>query len=303
MEDLDFTETSPSQPSAPPAAGPQPSVVQPSQSPIYDAAAARAFFESAGTAESVAAGKEFFAEHQQRGFFSAADRMYLLVEGTVALSVGGKSLDTLKAGEIFGELATITNSKRSATATAKTACRVISLDGGQFEKAIQKSPEFVLILMSVMIDRLRLRLARLAMMKALPDKPGDERRVFDDAMLDEIAGALGNPRPLRFTAGQTIINAGESGVYMYLPREGYVTILVDGKTLERIGPGGVFGETALVDHRAARTANAIAETNCALMTVNRKQFLDLVQENSAIGLSLLKVLGQRLQAAMGQSAK
>ena len=100
MEDLDFT--------------------QPSQSPIYDPAAATAFFKSAGTVENVAAGKEFFAEHQQRGFFSAADRMYLLLEGAVVLSAGGKSLDTVHPGEIFGEMATITNSKRSATATPAT---------------------------------------------------------------------------------------------------------------------------------------------------------------------------------------
>ncbi len=178
METLDFTK--------------------PSQSPIYDPAAAAAFFEAAGVAESVAPGTTFFVERQQRGFFSADDRMYLLLEGAVVLSVGGKSIDTVKAGEIFGEMATITNSPRSATATAKTACRVIALDGGQFQKAIQQNPGFALMLMSIMIDRLRLTLARLTMMKALPDNvAGDERRVFDDETLDEIARELGNPELLR----------------------------------------------------------------------------------------------------------
>ena len=290
MEDLDFTQASPS-------------VAQPSQSPIYDPAAATAFFKSAGSVESVAAGETFFKEQQQRGFFSAADRMYLLLEGSVALSAGGRSIDTVKPGEIFGEMATITQSKRSATATAKTACRVIALDSDQFQKAIQKAPGFVLMLMSIMIDRLRLTLARLAMKKALPaTAAGDERRVFDDATLDEVAGNLGNPRLMKFTAGQTIINAGESGVLMYVPREGRVAITADGRTLERVGPGGVFGEMALVDS-AKRAANAVAETDCALMAVNRKQFLELVQTNPAFGLLLLKVLGQRLQAATATSAK
>ena len=290
MEDLDFTQASQS-------------LNKPSQSPVYDPAAATAFFKSAGTVESVAAGATFFKEQQQRGFFSAADRMYSLLEGAVVLSAGGRSIDTVNPGEIFGEMATITNSKRSATATAKTACRVIALDSGQFQKAIQKAPGFVLMLMSIMIDRLRLTLARLSMKKALPAQAaGDERRVFDDATLDEIAGNLGNPRLLKFTAGQTIINAGESGVLMYLPREGRVAITADGRTLERVGPGGVFGEMALVD-RATRAANAVAETNCALMAVNRNQFLELVQTNPAFGLSLLKVLGQRLQAATATSAK
>ena len=276
MEDLDFT--------------------QPSESPVYDPVAAKKFFECAGNVETAEAGKVFFAERQGGRFFASDDRMYFLLGGSVGLTVAGKSIDTVKPGEIFGELATILGSKRSATATAKTGCQVITVDRKQFQKAIIKNPGFALMLMSIMIDRLRLRLARLTMLKALPDKlASGERRVFDDSTLKEIASNLGNPRLLKFTAGQKIINAGETGVLMYLPREGRVAITAEGKTLEQVGPGGVFGEMALVD-RAARVANAVAATDCSLLAVNRKQFLDLVQNNPAFGLSLLTVLGQRLQA-------
>ena len=276
---------------------------KPSQSPIYDAAAAIAFFKAAGTPEDVTAGKTFFVERQQRGFFSAKDRMYVLLDGAVALSVGGKSIDTVKPGEIFGEMATSANSQRSATATAKSACRVIALDSDQFQEAIEKTPGFALMLMSIMIDRLRLTQARLTIKKALPDNSaGDERRVFDDETLAELANELGDPALLNFTAGQTIINAGEAGVLMYLPRNGRVAITANSRTLEHVGVGGVFGEMTLVD-RAARAATAVAETDCALMAVNRKQFLELVQTNPAFGLSLLKLLGQRLQAATVRLAK
>ena len=280
MEDLDFT--------------------QPSESPVYDPVAAVKFFKAAGKAETIEAGKTFFVERQGGGFFGAADRMYLLLEGAVVLTLGGKSLDTVKPGEIFGDLATITASKRSTTATAKTACKVIALDAKQFQQAIEQTPGFAVMLMSIMIDRIRLRLARLTMMKAIPDTlAASERRVFDESTLNEIARKLGNPRSLKFAAGQTIINAGEKGVLCYLVREGRVAITAAGKKIERLGVGGVFGEMALVD-RSTRAANAVAETDCALMAVNRKQFLDLVQDNPAFGLSLLKLLGQRLQAVTVQ---
>ena len=283
MEDLDFT--------------------QPSQSPIYDPAAATAFFEKAGAAENFAAGTTFFVERQRRGFFSAADRMYLLLEGAVVLSNGGKPIDTVNPGEIFGEMATITNSPRSATATAKSACRVIALDGDQFQKAIQKTPRFALMLMSIMIDRLRLTLARLTILKALPDNVArDERRVFDDKTLDEIASRLGNPALVRYMPGTPIIKAGEAGVLMYLPREGRVAITSDGRTLERVGVGGVFGEMALVN-QAPRAANAVAETECALLAVNRNQLRQLVQSNPEFGMSLLKLVATRLQAVTIQSSK
>jgi CRP-like cAMP-binding protein len=276
---------------------------KPSQSPVYDPAAATAFFEKAGAAESVAAGKVFFTERQRRGFFTADDHMFLLLEGTVALSVGGKSIDTVHPGEIFGEMATITNSPRSATATAKSACRVIALDGSQFQKGIQKTPAFALMLMSIMIDRLRLTLARLTMQKALPEQAAaDERRVFDEKTLDEIMARLGNPALMRYVKGQTIVNAGEPGVLMYLVREGRVAIVAKDRMLERVGVGGVFGEMALVS-RTTRAASAVAETECALIAVNRSQLRQLVQANPDFGLSLLKLVAKRLQAVTIQTAK
>src|SRR3954462_8644154 len=103
MEDLDFT--------------------QPSESPVYDPVAATKFFKAAGTPQDVPAGHVFFFENEARGLFSAAVRMYFMLQGAVGLSLGGKSLDTVKPGEIFGELANITAAKRSATATAKTDCK------------------------------------------------------------------------------------------------------------------------------------------------------------------------------------
>ena len=277
--------------------------IKPSHSPLYDPAAATAFFEAAGAVENVAPGTEFFVERQPRGFFSTDDRMYLLLEGAVAISIGRRSIDTVKTGEIFGEMATITDSPRSATATAKTACRVIALNGGQFQKAIEKTPGVALMLMSIMIDRLRLTLARLTMIKALPDNAaGDERRVFDNDTLDGIARELGDPPLAIFAKGKTIISAGEAGMLMYLLREGSVAITAGGRLLERVGVGGVFGEMALVD-RARRVATAVAETECAFLAVNRQQFLELVQTKPAFGLSLLRVLGQRLRDATSQTAK
>ena len=81
MEDLDFTK--------------------PSQSPIYDPATALAFFESAGTSESVAQGERFFVEQQKhRSLFHKDARMYLLVEGEVTLVIGKTLIDTIRPGEI-----------------------------------------------------------------------------------------------------------------------------------------------------------------------------------------------------------
>ncbi len=304
MESLDFTSPpQPPEPPQPPAAETRPVAPKPPPVATYDPAAATAFFSESGVAENVPAGKVFFREREQRGFFSGDDRMYLLLDGAVAITVDGKSIDTVNPGEIFGEMTSLTNARRSATATARTDGRVIALDGGQFRKAIQRNPEFVLTLMSVMVNRFRLTLARLAIKKAAPDPAAsDERPVFDAQTLKRISASLDDPEPLRYSAKQTIITPGEPGLFMYFPREGRVAIQSQDRTLQRVGVGSVFGEMALIDS-AARSAKVVAETDCVLLAVNRAQFLQLVQSNPEVGLSLLRLMAQRLQAATTQSSR
>jgi CRP/FNR family transcriptional regulator, cyclic AMP receptor protein len=112
---------------------------------IYDPVVALTFFKSAGTEEKVARGKRFFAENDKTGgLFSKGAKMYFLADGEVDLTVGKKSIGTIGKGQVFGEMASISQSPRSATATAKTDCSVISLDDKQFQKAIAQAPEFAL---------------------------------------------------------------------------------------------------------------------------------------------------------------
>src|SRR6185295_8444676 len=131
-DDLDF-----SAPAGPPkpAAPPKPA----SQAPLYIPAVARAFFESAGKEETVEAGTVFFSENEKASrLFLKRDKMYLLLEGRVALVVKGRPIGEAKIGEIFGEMAAISDSPRSATAVAQTECRVLTLDDKGFAAALQK---------------------------------------------------------------------------------------------------------------------------------------------------------------------
>jgi CRP/FNR family transcriptional regulator, cyclic AMP receptor protein len=268
MEDLDFT--------------------RPARHEIYDPEVARSCFESLSKAQSVAQGERFFAEGE------ASEHMYLLLEGEVGLLRGKRSIDVVKPGEIFGEMAAITQQPRSASAIAKSACRVIALDAKQFQRAIQKTPQFVLMLMSIMINRLRLADA-MAGTRNLPDWGAkDDTRMFDDALMHELLDALPERPPQRFTAGQTIMKEGESGIFMYVVLRGHVEVSIKSKVVERVGPGGVFGEMALVD-QSPRAASAITDGNCSLLAINRNDLLALVEAKPAFAVSLLKAVAERLR--------
>ena len=262
---------------------------RPAKSEIYDAALARRCFEVLGSMQSIAQGQPFFAAGE------ASERMYLLLEGEVSLIRERKLLDVVKPGEVFGEMAAITRQPRSATAIARSACRAVYLDARQFQQAIQRTPEFALMLMSILINRLRLTDALARMTRSIPDwKGGRESHLFDAQTVRDFAAALPERPPLRVLAEHVIFAEGDSAVFMYIVLSGRVAISIRSKVVEMVGPGGVFGEMALVD-QSARAATAKAETACSLLAINRGDFLALVRGKPAFGVSLLQALAERLR--------
>jgi CRP/FNR family transcriptional regulator, cyclic AMP receptor protein len=81
--------------------------------------------------------------------------MFVVLEGEVALTIGQNVVETLGAGEPFGEMALIDQAPRVATATAKTACKLAVIPEKRFLFMVQTAPHFALQIMKVMADRLR----------------------------------------------------------------------------------------------------------------------------------------------------
>src|SRR3954463_3439510 len=292
MDDLDFSQPA-KKPAAPakPAAAPQPAV----PAPAYNPAIARDFFATAGKEEQVAAGTKLFTENEKASrILLKRDKMYLLLEGQVGLTAKGKPVGSVKVGEIFGEMAAISESPRSATAVAHTDCRVLSVDDKQLNAGLQSKPEFALMLMSIMINRLRGMISRLLGTPAAAADAAKETRVFDKAMLATLARGLGEQGTVRYERGKVIMVQGQAGAFMYVGLEGRVAITLRGPVVERVGPGGVFGEMALVD-QGARTANANAEADCVLLAINRQIFLNLVKADPTFGVSLLTAIAERVR--------
>jgi len=99
---------------------------------------------------------------------------------------------------------------------------------------------------------------------------------------------------LAFNAGETIFAEGDAGDRMYVIVEGEVNLMVHGLLLESLGPGGVFGEMALLGHEP-RTATVSAYTNCKLAPIDARRFLFLVQETPYFALQMMRVMSDRLR--------
>ena len=96
-------------------------------------------------------------------------------------------------------------------------------------------------------------------------------------------------------AGATIFKEGDTGGQtMFVVIEGSVDLLVRDKLVEQLGPGGVFGEMALLDD-VPRSATAIAKTDCRLVEINERRFRFLVQQTPHFALQMMRVIADRLR--------
>ena len=90
-----------------------------------------------------------------------------------------------------------------------------------------------------------------------------------------------------------------------LIRRGEVRIMLplsDGRShhLVTFGRGGFFGEMAFLD-RLARSADAIAFTDCDLYVLSRERFDTLVQNHKMLGLNLMEGVARMLAARLRQA--
>jgi CRP-like cAMP-binding protein len=104
---------------------------------------------SASEVVAVPAGRELFREGD------AADVMYVLMDGMADILVGGVQVELATPGTLFGEMALVDGSRRSATVVCRTPCRLVVLDKNQFDRLVSELPAFGRRVMSLMAERLR----------------------------------------------------------------------------------------------------------------------------------------------------
>jgi CRP-like cAMP-binding protein len=102
-------------------------------------------------------------------------------------------------------------------------------------------------------------------------------------------------------AGTTIFSKGDAGTALFAIARGSVKISAPARAgreavFNILKDGEIFGEIALLDGYP-RTADAIAMTDCELMTIQRRDFLHLVDRDPKVAIKLIELLCARLRFA------
>jgi CRP-like cAMP-binding protein len=106
-------------------------------------------FKDEENTEDFSAGQTIFKEGEP------GELMYVIQEGEVDIVVGDQFIETVGPGGALGEMALLDASARSATAIAKTDCKLVPLDARRFQIHVHHTPYFAIQVMRVMADRLR----------------------------------------------------------------------------------------------------------------------------------------------------
>lgn len=128
--------------------------------------------------------------------------------------------------------------------------------------------------------------ARVALLRAIP-----MFAPLSQATLERLARAL---TPVTAPAGASVIRQGDAGDRFYVVESGEVEFSIDGRVVSRGGPGGSFGEIALL-RDIPRTATATAVGEVRLLALEREPFLEAVTGHASSRRAADDLVAARLQ--------
>jgi CRP-like cAMP-binding protein len=116
---------------------------------------------------------------------------------------------------------------------------------------------------------------------------------LDDKDLESLAAEFSERR---FAAGSKVAMEGESGLMFFVVESGELQVEVHGQAVSTIGPGGSFGEIALIDRRP-RTATVTAITDVRAFGLPVFVFRPYVEARPQVAWKLLEAMADRVVTA------
>lgn len=187
-----------------------------------------------------------------------ATSMYWLAHGTLVVARDGTELGELHTGALFGEIALVGGTKRTARVTAREDCWVLEIPARAVETAATKHPKLAEVLAHHARARLLANLTRTSeLFRALTD---DDR----DALLAKFSTQL-------VPAGTTFITEGERNEHLWVVVSGRCQVQSAGAAIADLGPGAAVGEISLVSGVVA-VASVTAVEPAVLLRLAKADF-------------------------------
>jgi CRP/FNR family transcriptional regulator, cyclic AMP receptor protein len=107
---------------------------------------------------------------------------------------------------------------------------------------------------------------------------------------------------VKVDTGKILVNEGATGTEFFVVIDGKASVSKRGQKVAELGPGGFFGELALLD-KAPRNATVTAETPMELVVLGQREFAGLIDDVPEFAHKLLAGLARRLRQADSQTVQ
>ena len=103
----------------------------------------------------------------------------------------------------------------------------------------------------------------------------------------------------KYRGGETVFAEHSTGDEVYIIKKGKVCIELGLKgkpntaTIQKLSVGQIFGELVLVDRRS-RSATAMCENDCEIITISRDKLDKLFEQDGRLGYTVMRNLAQLL---------
>jgi CRP-like cAMP-binding protein len=122
--------------------------------------------------------------------------------------------------------------------------------------------------------------------------------LFADLTKKDLAAVAAMCRPESFDEGDAIVLQGDTSGRFYVLLEGTARVSVHGEPISDIGPGGSFGEIAVID-RGPRSASVHALSSVRASSLAAITLRPLLKEHPELSYKLLLKVCEQLRRAEG----
>jgi len=212
----------------------------------------------------------------------------IIASGHVDIDKGGTHLAKIGPGSVLGEMALITGTPRSATATAHEEVEFFELSREDVGALAKAKPKIAEELVEYCRKRLIGNLLRTSPLF----------KEFDD---DTRFRLIGEFKRGGFKSNQVIIEQGKPGTGLFVIATGEVEITVEKEGGEKVvvanlGPGEVFGEISLLKHQPT-SATVKARDNVGALFLPRDDFQKVLDDNPKVREYLESLSDDRVKAS------
>jgi CRP/FNR family transcriptional regulator, cyclic AMP receptor protein len=107
---------------------------------------------------------------------------------------------------------------------------------------------------------------------------------------------------VKVDAGKLLVSEGDTGTEFFVIVDGNATVSKHGRKVAELGPGGFFGELALLE-RAPRNATVKAETPMEPVVLGQREFAGIIDDVPEFAHKLLAGLARRLRQADSEAVQ